>query len=307
MHSLALAPSTVELDALSFLQNLIERGGPDPADYAEFTDLIAYLAEHLSYSQNPDEEIATLRRFFSEEFLAATIHGHILGRPYGYAGDFAVIDKIYTQHVSADPRYQKWDAFFHSLSSPQAVRNRKEYFKKTLRRALRESTKSELHLLDVASGPARDLAELYPLIDPARLRTSCVEMDPHAIQYAKSLTADFTGRITFIEKNIFRFAPEETYDFIWSAGLFDYFDDTTFVRILARFKNWLSEGGEIVIGNFSPENPNRAYMELFGNWYLHHRSEEELYTLARRAGFAPGAIRVGQEPEGVNLFVHLRG
>jgi hypothetical protein len=65
-------------------------------------------------------------------------------------------------------------------------------------------------------------------------------------------------------------------------------------------------GGEVVVGNFSTHNPSRAYMELLGDWSLTHRTEKDLVELAREAGADRGAISVEWEPEGVNLFLHVR-
>ena len=61
------------------------------------------------------------------------------------------------------------------------------------------------------------------------------------------------------------------------------------------------------MGNFSESNPSRAYMELLGDWHLEHRSPEKLRELGRRAGYSDQAMRVGSEPLGVNLFLHLEG
>ncbi len=68
--------------------------------------------------------------------------------------------------------------------------------------------------------------------------------------------------------------------------LFDYFNDKTFVAILKKMKNWLKPGGEIVVGNFNDNhNPSRNYMEILGEWYLEHRSENTLKQLALKARF----------------------
>lgn len=132
-------------------------------------------------------------------------------------------------------------------------------------------------------------------------------MDERAIQYAKNLNYKYLHRINFINKNILRFKTDSRFDMIWSAGLFDYFDDKAFVVLIKRFKGWLKEDGEIIIGNFNEDhNPSRAYMELFGEWYLNHRTEEQLYHLADEAGFKKDKIRVGSELENVNLFLHLK-
>lgn len=43
-----------------------------------------------------------------------------------------------------------------------------------------------------------------------------------------------------------------------------------------------------------------------GDWHLNHRSEDKLITLARACGVDQKNIRIGQEPEGVNLFAHIK-
>lgn len=69
----------------------------------------------------------------------------------------------------------------------------------------------------------------------------------------------------------------------------------------------LRAGGEVVVGNFSTANPSRAYMELLGDWHLHHRSAEGLRRLAERAGWEANSVRIGAEALGVNLFLHVGG
>lgn len=295
----------IDKDPATYLLKLIAKNGPDRSDYSGFTQFIQTIGQGVSNGEIARETIGQLAQNFGSEFLAETLHGHCLSKPFGYAGDFMIIDKIYTQHHSANTQFRKWDAFFHELSATKAVRNRKDYFKKTLKNRIARHNGKPLDLLNIASGPARDLYELYAQIDPQRLSTTCVDMDENAIRYAGKLNAPYLDRIEFIHRNIFKFRPEKQYDVIWSAGLFDYFDDAGFVAILKRMREWVRSGGEIIIGNFSENNPTRAYMELFGEWYLHHRSEEQLQQLALEAGFTTANIRVGKEKEGVNLFLHL--
>ncbi len=100
---------------------------------------------------------------------------------------------------------------------------------------------------------------------------------------------------------------KQTFDLIWSAGLFDYFDDKLFAALLRRFRNYLKSGGEIVVGNFNQDhNPSRAYMEILGNWFLHHRTEQQLIDLAQKADFEHWQLSVNREPENVNLFLHIK-
>jgi len=274
-------------------------------DFPKIDNLITALSTDLENGKISKSDINAISQSFGKDFLENTMQGYGLLKPFGYAGDFLMIDKIYTYHKSSIKKYEIWDEYFHQHAAPKAVRNRKNYFKKIMNAKMEQHPK--LDLMNVASGPARDLFELYETHGDYELNTTCVEMDGNAIKYAKELNQNHLDKISFVHKNIFKHREKNKFDVIWSAGLFDYFDDRTFAAILGRFKNWLKPGGEIIIGNFNENhNPSRDYMELFGDWYLHHRTESQLIALAEKAGFDAANVRVGKEKENVNLFLHIQ-
>jgi SAM-dependent methyltransferase len=289
---------------IHFLQNIIAKGGPEEKEYDTLNHVFNDLSREYKSGRLGEAELKLLQQGFGDECLQHTLHGHIKSKPFGYAGDFLIIDKIYQEQVTEDDRFAKWDLFWNNHSAAKAVRNRKDYFIQTMTKHL--AHKRPLRLLNVASGPARDLAELYELINPDQLSTVCIEADKTAIHYASDLNKANARQISFIHQNIFRYQATERFDIVWSAGLFDYFDDAIFVKLLRRFISWTEPGGEVIIGNFSVENPSRAYMELVGDWFLQHRSAEKLRTLARMAGAEDQNITIGEEAEGVNLFLHVK-
>ncbi len=286
------------------IEMLIE-GIKSERDFYKIDEIISKVSSDFKNGKITKEEISKINENFGKDFLENTIQGYGLRKPFGYAGDFLMIDKIYTFHKSQIEKYQIWDEYFHQQSAPKAVRNRKEYFKKVIKSKI--NVQQSLSLMNVASGPARDLYELHEENNKLNLNTVCVEMDENAINYAKELNKKYLNQITFIHKNIFKYSEKNKFDVIWSAGLFDYFNDKAFVLILKKLKNWLNPNGEIVIGNFNKNyNPSRDYMELFGDWYLNHRTEMELRELAEKAGFKSKNIRIGKEAKNVNLFLHIK-
>lgn len=289
---------------ISFLQEIISNGGPDATQYNALNQVFDTLATEYKSGRLTHEALVLLQDGFGDECMQNTLHGHIKSKPFGYAGDFMIIDKIYKEQITDDDRFVKWDIFWNKHAAAKAVRNRKDYFIKTISdRILQKET---IRLLDVASGPARDLAEIYPTLHPDQLHTVCIEADATAIEYAKRLNADNAHEIEFIHKNIFRFSTDQQFDIVWSAGLFDYFNDAIFVKLLRKFISWTVAGGEVIIGNFSTQNPSRNYMELIGDWFLQHRSENDLLRLAIAAGVPKENIYIGSEMEGVNLFLHIK-
>lgn len=293
-------------DIIPLLAMIRQKGCFDNEYYPVIDQLVTSLGHLKREEVINEDDINEIRHFFGQDFLENTLQGMALIKKFGYAGDFMMIDKIYTGSTDNNNFFQSWDRYFHNHAAPRAVRNRKDYFKQLILQKL--ESKNEVKLLNVASGPARDLLELYTeKPEEKKLETVCVEMDHHAIAYAEKLTAAYANDIRFINRNIFKFDTEEKFDVIWSAGLFDYFDNKAFVYVLNKFRNWIGGAGEIIIGNFNEgHNPSREYMELFGNWYLHHRSEKELLALAMEAGFSSSQLSIGNEEENVNLFLHIK-
>ena len=152
-----------------------------------------------------------------------------------------------------------------------------------------------------------DCISALPKRDRSRVVFHGIDAEPKAIETARDrISATGTEKTIRIENaNVIRFHIRERYDLIWSAGLFDYFGDSLFRRVLQRFLGFLNPGGEIVIGNFSESNQSRIYMEAFGDWVLHHRSATALRQLASGFRQSSKAVWVDSEKEGINLFLHL--
>ncbi len=287
------------LDVFSVIN---KKGGPDIPDYSilnKCIDSIPYLLSLGIISASDLEMIKAECKFLKTD---KSVMGHIKLKPLGYAGDYQIIEKIYQKQVSE--KYYKWDQYSIANPAAEAVRNRKQFFKTLIHTKLQQQ--KSIELLNIASGPARDLKEIYDDIDPNRLKTICIEIDERAIEYAKKTCNSYSDSIKFINQNIFKFQTDKKFDLIWSAGLFDYFNDKTFIQLLKQLQGNLNETGELCIGNFSKNNPGRVYMEVFGEWFLNHRSEEELIELAVLAGAKRKEIRVDHEPLRVNLFLRIK-
>lgn len=290
-------------DHVTYIRRLVERGGPRECDFPELDYWIVDVHTAWQTGKLSDSELAEIRAVFGYALSPSTMQGFALTKPHGYAGDFEVIDRMYQMYVSSDSRLANWDRFFHQHAAPKAVRNRKTYFHRLLDR--HSVRKQPLRVLKIASGPGRSMFEWLSAHPNVPVTFECVEIDLNAIDYASRLNERFLDRIAFVRKNALRYRPSGEYDLIWAAGIFDYFDDRTFISLFERLVPALAEGGELVVGNFSDRNPSRAYMELLGGWSLYHRTDNHLMRLARECGVASDRISVGTEPEHVNLFLHV--
>jgi len=280
----------------NFLMSLVDKGGPEPEEYNEFSAIVNNLE---------DEELSCFRDVIRDSLNENTLIGHGFVKPFGYPGDFNLIHNIYKEYVNPDCRYSNWDRFFQEQAGARAVRNRKAYFIKRCEE-LETREGEEIRILILGSGPATDVSEYLKRNPGSKIRFDLVDFDQNAIDFARKQNDDFADHIEYFKINVLRFKPYHWYDLIWSAGLFDYFKDKHFVYMIAKYYKYLNEGGEFIIGNFSHSNPTRRLMEVLSDWYLVHRSKLDLVRMAKEAKANSDQVEVDMEELGVNLFLRIK-
>ncbi len=273
----------------------------------EFFDQIDRISEIIGSNGHSEQE--------REEFFQicstldqSLMHGRTRHKPLGYAGDFQLIDWIYTQKTAESGLGKYFDELFHTYEAAQAVRNRKAYFIRICDELSKEK-KSKIDILNIGCGSCRDVIEaVESRTNGTAYRFHCVDHESKAIEYAKSLLAG-TRAALYVElecKNMFRIQTNRTFDLIWSAGLFDYLDDRVAALLIKKNWRYLKQGGWFVFGNFSPQNPTRNGMELVGKWYLLHRTANDLIEICNRARVPYSKLEIDHESLGINLFCKIQ-
>ena len=279
-----------------FLTYLVENGGPELQDYDRFTSIVNSLD-----NAEVDDFRVKIKPILNEN----TLIGHGFVKPYGYPGDFTLIDKIYRFDINQDSRYKNWDLFFQNQPGANAVRNRKEFFIEYCKTLVRR--KENARILILGSGPASDVYEfLTDYSGGNNINIDLIDFDQSAIDFSMKKNAKFEGQITYNKINALRFNSYKLYDLIWSAGLFDYFKDKHFTFLIRKYINCLACDGEMVISNFSTKNPTKRLMEVLSDWYLNLRTESDLFRIASDANIDKELVSIEKEPLGINLFLKIR-
>ncbi len=289
---------------LQIIDQFNQQGGPQEKDYLYFNTLLNEVHRAIKIGSISEEAVSQIRHALKDALSTETMQGRGLQKKYGYSGDFAIINDIHQHTITQVPHLRSWDEFFHAQSAPKAVRNRKDYFIEFLEKQISQTNKP-ISLLNIASGPCRDLYEFFERNPEAKISVDCVDTDPFSINYAKLVCQNYLDKVSFHHSNAFKFNTTSRYDLIWSAGLFDYFDNNGFIALLKHLTQFANHSAKIVIGNFSKDNPSQAYMEIVGDWFLHYRDAEELAKLAHQVGYDPKSIYVEKEAEDLNLFLHI--
>ncbi|NQT17077.1 MAG: class I SAM-dependent methyltransferase [Planctomycetes bacterium] len=239
-------------------------------------------------------------------------------KPRGYAGDFEMLARICRHYRCEDPLGSAFDRFFQHQAAPEAVRSRTEQIAAALVSDCLARDVADYHVVSVGAGPGLDVRAALTTLPESRrsgVRVTLVDLDPEALDFARREIEPLlpASALTCTRTNLFRIpqAPDraveaQSVDFLICSGMFDYLEDEPAGAMLKTFWEWLTPGGMLLVGNFAPHNPTRAYMEWIGNWYLLYRTRDELAALSTRAGIPGDQATVGSERLGVDLFLAAR-
>ena len=166
----------------------------------------------------------------------------------------------------------------------------------------------------LGSGPGREILELANE-SPDLIRNAlfdCYDNDENALEF---LSAQLSGKARFHPKkeNVVKIALKKNisdifsykYDFIYSTGLFDYFDDRIIQRLLTNLRLLLNPSGQIAISDVRDKhsNPSVHFMEWVGEWSLVYRHDDSFRELFLRAGFSEKEVRSEYEQQGILQYI----
>ncbi|HVW27319.1 MAG TPA: hypothetical protein VHC69_18270 [Polyangiaceae bacterium] len=280
-----------------------------------------------AYLVTPTSERQALKeyahRHLHEALMQAPWMRRALEKPLGYPGDYELMNGLYGNHFSGNTLFAKaLNLGLVSTPAGGAVRARKDLIKQRLSLLLDSSTVENrpLRILSIAAGPAQ---EVYELIDEREhlsrpLEVVLFDQDKRALAFSYSrlkrvVSARFPKavKITYLHDSIKRLLRDETifsgfgeFDAIFSCGLFDYLQTPTAVSLARSFYANVAPGGTVYIGNMTPENPSRWFMELHLDWFLIYRERAELEAFAQK-GAPTAKIAILEEATGINPFVTL--
>jgi extracellular factor (EF) 3-hydroxypalmitic acid methyl ester biosynthesis protein len=161
--------------------------------------------------------------------------------------------------------------------------------------------------LDLASGPCRELRELFDSGAPEMLdvEVDCYDFDANAIDYARQLLGH-RKEVQFFIKNAIRMALKKNlaaeipnrYDVIFCTGLFDYLDQRVAIRLVSNLRTLLKDGGVLCVSNYweKDKNPWAHLMEWVVEWNLIYRTKEEFLDVFLGGGFREGDLKMAHEP-----------
>jgi extracellular factor (EF) 3-hydroxypalmitic acid methyl ester biosynthesis protein len=215
-------------------------------------------------------------------------------KPRGYAGDSEMMNMLYRREYEGDSTFKKL-LHRHPIERPaaQAVRNRRKIIAETLDQIYNktgDSIDGKMKVLSVACGPAFELHDIIKSKEDAdKYSFSLLDQDRDALgeaagainaiqnEFSRKLDVEFiieSVRTLLMSPQFVKSAGQ--FHFIYSMGLFDYLTPPTAKAVFSKLYEMLMPGGEIVIGNYHIDNPDKWYMEYWHDWVLYYRTEEDM-------------------------------
>lgn len=211
-------------------------------------------------------------------------------KPRGYSGDARLLDFIY-QHETikedvdeASPIGKALYAYSKYYPSCVAVRERRDLLARYVDE-IAEERGGETEVLAIASGHLREAERSLALAKGQIKRWIALDQDPLSVG---AVARDHAGTVVEARDGSVRGLLTDAYklgsfDFIYSAGLYDYLPDAVAIRLNKRCVRMLKPGGTLLFANFSPELTDDGYMETFMNWTLLLRGEDEMWNIINRS------------------------
>jgi extracellular factor (EF) 3-hydroxypalmitic acid methyl ester biosynthesis protein len=241
-------------------------------------------------------------------------------KPLGYAGDYEMMNMLYRDPAEGESLFARaLNICFTHEPAAQANKNRISYIGNLIRKALDEHPGRRIRIASLGCGPAREIEALLensPELGK-RLDVALIDQEERAIAYCERtlgpLAAATGARIQYIREGLRALLTRDSLadklgarELIYSAGLFDYLEQRMFARITSVLYEALVPSGVLAIGNVAAHNPSRWVMEYFSEWFLIHRTPEQLLGLAADLQPRPTQVTVDAEPSGINLFLLVR-
>jgi hypothetical protein len=227
---------------------------------------------------------------------------HCRERPYGYPGDFDVLEYVYdlSPYSTSGPTSSSsssgalLDLWSWNLTLPRAVRARKNVLRMLLQERLsaREgnSAAGSLRVLSFASGAARELRELRSK-SRGLLDVTLVDQDRRALDYARGalLGNAWAPQVTVVEGDVVRTDAtaagiDGCFEVVYSFGLFDYLPDRLLLESARPFVAKVAPGGEFVFCLKDARYYDATVYDWFWDWRFVPRVREDGFRLARELG-----------------------
>jgi extracellular factor (EF) 3-hydroxypalmitic acid methyl ester biosynthesis protein len=301
---------------------VIQKEGRDFLDFFHSKTLELHaLTEGLDKEQHQNQGF-----FFRKQIWEYILHSKFLTRvnlkPRGYAGDYEMMRMIYdNEYVGGSIFAKLMHKYPLETKSAEAVRNRKVMVPRLIDAAYSEKKErgnnEPFRIMSIACGPATEIHGIFSQPESfEKFELTLLDQDQEALLAAKSsvhsvemnsgkkIKVDYRAEsVRILSRTTYLSRHPGKFDFIYSMGLFDYLIPQVAGIIFTTLYNLLKPGGQLIIGNFHRDCPDKTFLEYWCDWVLYYRSKEDMLQLTQSRN--PLMRRVLLDPTGCQMFLQV--
>jgi extracellular factor (EF) 3-hydroxypalmitic acid methyl ester biosynthesis protein len=264
---------------------------------------------------------AFARRQLHPLLLCAPFLCRCFAKPLGYAGDYEMVNMMLREPLEGGSLYAKIiNLWFLQQPPAEAHRNR-------IQRLARHLQDKSVHaagqgrstrILSVGCGPVHEVQQFLQESHFAdRAAFTLIDFNEETLAHCQSVAEAAKSKFSrltqfkYVKKSVQQIvresarrgepSPDQKYDLVYCAGLFDYLNDAFCQQLMDIFYGWLAPGGQLIITNVDSYNPRRLTMDHIMEWHLFYRRSADM--LALKPAAAPDDLcAVRADPTGVNLY-----
>jgi len=284
----------------------------------EFTDFITHTVNQLIVIQDfiePTELFDMRKRIMNRilEYIGdSEVVRHSIEKPYGYVGDFMLLEKIVQNITNASGLGYYFDRLQLDFPASVACRTRAIWVADELTAVLNNKSDKSMKILDIGSGTApveRLLLDNNPELE---LDLTAVDIEPAALSFLEQELKDKTHALDLLRIDLRRDEAAEQLadiandiDACIAIGILEALRDEEVVNVIRSLMKSMPKGSLLFIESFLPDHPARPYLEWFMDFHLGYRSPEEVIKLLELSGVNPDQMEKIIEPTGSLGFVKI--
>jgi len=282
-------------------------------------------SECLAEITHSTDRLAAAKRYteagLTRELLDAPLWRQAYAKPRGYPGDFVVMNYIYDGRPAGEDAFAQ---LAHALGVRigQFVVRRKDFVRREIETLVAAAEpRAALRVASLGCGPAREIAEVLArdIRFAGSLTFVLIDQDEEALRCAgRGIANTATKRCAEAQVvveprkvSVLRLLrdvdPTDVFgrpNLIYSAGLFDYFNDRTCRILTRRLYAALPPGGALLLGNMKAGTDMSWPLEFIADWSLIYRSAERVLSWAE--GLDGADIQLRTEATGYDYMLRLR-
>lgn len=274
-----------------------------------------------------DRTLREDQKILARQFFRSELHSYYMesafvrrawDKPQGYAGDFQMMKQIYDDAKVGNSSFSrlmhKWGT---DTPSCHSVRYRRDYLKTKIANL---AIDQDVVVCSLACGPAEEVGEFMKEVSSEKssfYTFILIDQDITALTEAKRQLMEIKNTrkldciLRFVPFSVQQFVKSQIphefaelgIDLFYTAGLYDYLTQPVAKSLTNKIYPFLVEKGELIIGNFHPDNPSHTISDYAADWVLVQRTDKDLVDLAMDLDYS--SINVHKDELKIDYFLEI--